>query len=107
MCQQIILVKHTKSLDNYKLYVYNSKAIRGVAQFGSIESEVRPVDDEARAKWRSGQNRSALQAEKRFWEPQEGGCRRFKFSAAASVGASVLRTEVSTGHPRPVDSTMD
>ncbi|MBQ7861207.1 MAG: hypothetical protein IJ349_03275, partial [Clostridia bacterium] len=29
------------------------------------------MDDEARRRWRSGQNRSALQAEKRFWEPQE------------------------------------
>ena len=28
--------------------------------------------DEARRGWRSGQNRSALQAEKRFWAPQEG-----------------------------------
>ena len=64
-----------------------------------IAPEARPADDEARAQWRSGQNRSVLQAEKRFWAPQEGGCRRFKFSVAASVGASVLRTEVSTGHP--------
>ena len=31
--------------------------------------------------------------------------RRFKVSAAASVGASVLRTEVSTGHPHPVTRT--
>ena len=30
---------------------------------------------------------------------------RFKVSAAASVGASVLRTEVSTGHPHPVPAT--
>ena len=29
---------------------------RGVAQFGSIEPEARPADDEAKAKWRSGQN---------------------------------------------------
>ena len=71
-----------------------------------IAPEARPADDEARAKWRSGQNRSAPQAEKRFWEPQEGRCRRFKFSTAASVGASVLCTEVSTGHPRPVASTI-
>ena len=31
--------------------------------------------------------------------------RRFKVSAAASVGASVLGTEVSTGHPHPVPAT--
>ena len=31
--------------------------------------------------------------------------RRFKVSATASVGASVLRTEVSTGHPHPVPAT--
>ena len=29
----------------------------------------------------------------------------FKVSAAASVGVSVLRTEVSTGHPHPVSHT--
>ena len=31
--------------------------------------------------------------------------RWFKVSAAASVGASVLRTEVSTGHPHPSPAT--
>ena len=36
-----------------------------------IAPEARPADDEARAQWRSGQNRSALQADKRFWAPQE------------------------------------
>jgi len=30
---------------------------------------------------------------------------KFKVSAAASVGASVLCTEVSTGHPHPVPAT--
>ena len=71
-----------------------------------IIAEARPVDDEARREWRSGQNRSALQAEKRFWVPQERRCHRFKVSAAASVGASVLRTEVSTRHPHPVALTI-
>ena len=38
---------------------------------------------------------------KREWGSSYG----FKVSAAASVGASVLRTEVSTGHPHPVSRT--
>ena len=33
--------------------------------------------------------------------------RWFKVSAAASVGASVLRTEVSNGHPHPVTRTKN
>ena len=36
-----------------------------------IVAEVPPVADEARRGWRSGQNPSALQAGKGFWEPQE------------------------------------
>ena len=36
-----------------------------------ILTEARPVDEEAKWGWRSGQNCSALQAEKQFWEPQE------------------------------------
>ena len=31
----------------------------------------------------------------------------FKVSAPASVGASVLRTEVSTGHPHPSPATKN
>ena len=50
------------------LFVPASKA--GSPALG-IVAEARPVDDEARRQWRSGQNRSALQAEMRFWEPQE------------------------------------
>ena len=34
------------------------------------------------------------------------GNSRFKFSAAASVGASVLCTEVFNGHPHPVTPTI-
>ena len=37
-----------------------------------IFAEARPVDEEARRKWRSGQTRAALQAAQRFWAPQEG-----------------------------------
>ena len=44
-----------------------------------------------------------------LWVPQGGGeaedAAYFEVSASASVGASVLRTEVSTGHPHPVTST--
>ena len=36
-----------------------------------IVAEVPPVADEARRGWHSGQNLSALQAGKGFWEPQE------------------------------------
>ena len=47
-----------------------------------IVAEAPPVSDEARRGWRSGQNRAALQAEKRFWEPQEDvtfvGCDKSK-----------------------------
>ncbi|MBR6567208.1 MAG: hypothetical protein IKK60_00985 [Clostridia bacterium] len=38
-----------------------------------IVAEALPVGEEARRGWRSGQKRSAFQAEKRFWEPQGGG----------------------------------
>ena len=41
-----------------------------------IVAEVRPVDDETRQIWRSGQNRSTLQVDKRFWEPQVGSEKR-------------------------------
>ena len=43
-----------------------------LARRAGIVAEAPPVADEARRGWRSGQNRSALQADKRFWEPQEG-----------------------------------
>ena len=57
-----------------------------------IVAEARPADDEARRGWRSGQNCSALQADKQFWEPQEGLC-RFK-SIGFEVGAVVNRCPV-------------
>ena len=69
-----------------------------------------------RRRWRmkEGRNGAAvkvlvpLQGAKKFWEPQGGGEAEDaagSLSAAASVGASVLCTEVSTGHPHPVAST--
>ena len=42
----------------------------GYGGIGSIVVEALPVGEEARRGWRSGQNSSALQAEKEFWEPQ-------------------------------------
>ena len=56
VCDKSTVINKNKTLDNYIVKVYNSKAIRGVAQFGSFIAEARPVDDEARREWRSGQN---------------------------------------------------
>ena len=70
-----------------------------------------PVADAGRVCWRSGRKLQALQADRNFWAPQEGKqtqsvcANRLGVSAAASVGASVLCTEVSTGHPHPVPAT--
>ena len=50
-----------------------------------IVAEVPPVADEARRGWRSGQNPSALQAGKGFWEPQEGMTFPFIFSFSKIV----------------------
>ena len=50
-----------------------------------IVAEVPPVADEARRGWRSGQNPSALQAGKGFWEPQEGMTFPFIFSFSQIV----------------------
>ena len=55
---------------NYKISAYCVWS-RTKGEGPGIISEARPADDEARRLWRSGQNCSALQAEKQFWEPQE------------------------------------
>ena len=57
----------TNNLKNKKRKVL----VKLLQKLAGIVAEARPVDDEARRRWRSGQNRSALQADKRFWEPQE------------------------------------
>ena len=70
-----------------------------------IVAEVPPVEDEARRGWRSGQNPSALQAGKGFWEPQEGMTFPFIFSFAKIVSlVSARRSGVTfvpgdTTHP--------
>ena len=50
-----------------------------------IVAEAPPVADEARRGWRSGQNPSALQSGKGFWEPQEGMTFPFIFSFSKIV----------------------
>ena len=64
------------------------------AQGAGIVAEAPPVADEVRRGWRSGQNRSAPQAE-RFWEPQEGltfvGCDKSKQKHACACSPKALK----------------
>ena len=61
--------------------------------------------------WRSGRRKTTLQGSfssgtARVQANAKRLCdNRFKVSAAASVGASALLTEVSAGHPHPVPAT--
>ena len=55
-----------------KLHFCEANTSFSLSSPDGIVAEAPPVADEARRGWRSGQNRSALQADKRFWEPQEG-----------------------------------
>ena len=75
-----------------------------------VRLRAHPVDDTASKTKRCGQKLPTLQVDSNFWVPQEVKQTKFarcgfKVSAAASVGASVLCTEVSTGHPHPAPAT--